>query len=263
MTVTWRTCFLGIVACAALAVSGCEKKPDSKTTVPKSGAQPAERPAAQPKSPDRTTQPPHSQPEPSSAGEPKAEPSEIKPASSESPVDEAPAADMGQIDPADLVMPRVLLSHAEAETCLVGVGDLMPAITLPDLAGKEESLAKLLGERLTVVLFWHEVNPYSVAELADLQRDVAARFGKRGVHVVAIDELDKPEQVRQTVQKLGVKFPVLLDADGQALAKLATRHLPRTYLLDASGKIVWLDIEYSRSTWRDLRQSIQFLLSQE
>jgi hypothetical protein len=83
------------------------------------------------------------------------------------------------------------------------------------------------------------------------------------VHVVAIDELDKPEQVRLTVQKLRVKYPVLLDADGQALAKLATRKLPRTYLLDAAGKIVWLDIEYSRSTWRDLRQSIQFLLSQE
>ena len=174
-----------------------------------------------------------------------------------------PPAELGQIDPANLVMPKVLLSSGQTATCLVGVGDPMPAIRLSDLAGKEQPLMQLLGERLTVVLFWRGGNPYSVAELADLETDVARPFGRRGVRVVAINELDKPDQVRQTVQKLGLKFPVLLDAKGQALAQVATRKLPRTYLLDASGKIVWFDIEYSRSTWRDLRQAIQFLLSQD
>ncbi len=170
---------------------------------------------------------------------------------------------MGQIDPANLVMPKVLLTEAEAATCLVRVGDPLPAITLPDLAGKPQVLSQLQGERLTVVVFFRIGNPYALAELGDLGPDVFAPFARRGVRVVAIDEQDKPEEVRQIAQKLGLKFPVLLDAGGQALAQVGTKHLPRTYLLDARGQIVWFDLEYSRSTWRDLHQAIQFLLSQD
>jgi hypothetical protein len=36
--------------------------------------------------------------------------------------------------------------------------------------------------------------------------------------------------------------------------------LPRTYLLDSSGKILWFDLEYSRSTRRELNQAIRYVL---
>ena len=271
MTTMWRMRFLGAVACAALVAGGCERKDDTRTAStrptkssetsseqkPPAGKS-ANRPASdrQPHSPD--SQPAESQSEPSRPASASSAPDESNPASGE-----VAAGEIGQVDPADLAMPKVLLSNAEIATCLVGVGDPMPAITLPDLAGKAQPLAQLLGERLTVVAFWRDSNPYAMAELADLGPDVAQHFGRRGVRVVAIDESDSPDQVRQIVQKLGLKFPVLLDAKGEALAKVATRKLPRTYLLDATGKIVWFDIEYSRSTRRDLHQAIQFLLSQD
>jgi peroxiredoxin len=249
------------LSCAALAASGCEKKSDVPTaSIPaaKPSAKPADQPVPDRKQSARQPQPPESQDDLPADGAAKSAPAESKAAPGE-----ASAEEMGQIDPAELVLPKVLLSHAETATCLVGVGQSMPEIALADLAGKQQSLDQMLGQRLTVVVFWRGSNPYSVAELADLDRDVVDRFGSRGVRVVAIDEMDKPEQVREIVQKLRLKFPVLLDADGQALAKVATRQLPRTYLLDAAGKIVWFDIEYSRSTWRDMRHAIQFLLSQE
>ena len=50
---------------------------------------------------------------------------------------------------------------------------------------------------------------------------------------------------------------MLLDSEGEALAKVATRRLPRTYLLDKKGKILWFDMEYSASTRRDLRDAIR------
>jgi len=55
----------------------------------------------------------------------------------------------------------------------------------------------------------------------------------------------------------------LLDADGSAMAKVGLEKLPRTYLLDAQGKILWFDIEYSRSTRRELLEAVRFVLGAE
>ena len=38
------------------------------------------------------------------------------------------------------------------------------------------------------------------------------------------------------------------------------RRVSRTYLLDAQGKILWLDMEYSRATRYDLRNALHFYL---
>jgi hypothetical protein len=41
---------------------------------------------------------------------------------------------------------------------------------------------------------------------------------------------------------------------------VATEHLPRTYLLDAEGRILWFDLEYSRATARELINALHFFL---
>jgi peroxiredoxin len=168
-----------------------------------------------------------------------------------------------QIPPAKLAMPGVFLTDAHAKTCLVKVGDALPEIELKDLAGKPQSLAGLLGKRLTVVLFWNSTNPYAVEELADLWPDFGKPFADAGVKLIAIDERDPAGVVAPLVKRLEIKFPVLLDSEGKALAGVATRRLPRTYLVDGEGKILWFDLEYSASTRRQLRDAIRVTLNGE
>lgn len=161
-------------------------------------------------------------------------------------------------------IPPVLLSDGESKTCLVKVGDSMPAIELPSIDGQPQSLAGLLGSKLTVVVFWTANHPYAVEELGDLAAEVAGPLAAKGVKVVAINEGDTPEVARKTAQDVNAGDLVQLqDTGGQALAKVATRRLPRTYLLDSSGKILWFDLEYSRSTRRDLHSAIKFVLGEK
>jgi len=176
------------------------------------------------------------------------------------PVTPPAAGDQTQLPPDQLIMPKVLLTEGHAKTCLVKVGDPLPDIQLPDLDGKQQSLDKLLGSKLTVVAFWTSSHPYAVEELADLGPTISARFGARGVHVIAVNERDSPEAARKTLEGLGVKFPNLMDDQGTALGQIATGRLPRTYLIDHQRKILWFDIEYSRSTRRDLLRAIQVSL---
>lgn len=174
----------------------------------------------------------------------------------------APAA-AGQVDPAELIMPKVMLSETESATCLVNVGDAMPDVELPDLDGQPQALSKLRGEKLTVVAFWTAGHPYAVEELADLGPAVSDQFDDQGVAVVGINEKNSPAEVQQVVDRVGASFPILIDKDGVAWSKVAAKKLPRTYLLDADGKILWFDMEYSRSTRRDLLRAIRFQLSQK
>jgi peroxiredoxin len=178
-----------------------------------------------------------------------------------------PTAANGQLPlddaPTELTMPQVFLTQAHADTCLVRVGDQFPDLRLADLQGQEQFLSRLMGEKLTVVAFWNGRRPTALVELADLGPCVVQRFLGQGVAVVGVNSGDDPRPAGELLKQAGATFANLSDRDGKALAQVATARLPRTYLLDASGKVVWFDLEYSRTTRRELVQAIRFLLAQK
>lgn len=157
-------------------------------------------------------------------------------------------------------MPEVKLPEALAQTCRLNVGDVMPNQDLTGLDGKKVELYSLLGKRLTVVLFWQADNLYSTQALEYLEGDVIKPFAEQGVRVIGISVKDSPDAARKAVQEAGAKYPNLLDPKGEYFAAVATDRIPRVYLLDPAGKILWFDIEYSPSTQRDLARAIRFVL---
>lgn len=268
---SWIHSAIALVASLLFVCGACDsgKKPTPSAGSAKPRAKPAveepaeiaSQPAETPVS-EKTDKPSESEPAPASVTEkPKpALPDETAVAVAKKPA--SPVAAPAPSLPPATSMPQVLLTDTETKTCLVKVGDPMPELKLPDLEGKNQSLADLLGERLTVVQFWTSAQPYAVEELGDLSADVAAKYVSQGVKVVAINESDPAATAKKVVEQVGAAaLTHLHDSDGAALAKVATKKLPRTYLLDARGKILWLDLEYSRSTRRDLSQAIRFTLA--
>ena len=164
-------------------------------------------------------------------------------------------------------IPKVHLLDADRETCLVGVDDPMPEAELVDLDGEKQALGELRGEKLTVVLFWTSGDSEfsamrAQAALEDLQKDVHEPYAEKGVGVVAVNEGDTAESVKKLVEEAALTFPNLMDSDGALFAKVATEKLPRPYLLDAEGKILWFDLEFSRTTRDKLMQAIQVALGE-
>lgn len=162
-----------------------------------------------------------------------------------------------------LEMPEIKLSDAHAATCLVKQGQPLPPLNLADLDGERRPWSELLGRRLTVVFFWSSDNPYSLPVLADMGPDVLEAFGPRGVNVVGINVRDATETAGRLAREARAGFPVLLDADGDYFAGVSSGPVPRLYLVDASGKVLWFDIEYSRDTRRLLHQAIEYSLAQK
>ncbi len=167
----------------------------------------------------------------------------------------------GAAAPPPLVVPKVALTEQLLATCKVQVGDAMPDDgALEGLGAK--SLATRYGRKLTVLLFWNDENPYSSQALQELEDDVAKPFGPKGVAVVGIHVKGSAEAARKAAESAGAKFPQALDPAGAFFAKVATAGLPRVYLLDAAGTIVWFDVQYRDSTREDLLTAIKAVLGE-
>lgn len=183
----------------------------------------------------------------------------VEPPAPEIPPEPVPVEVTEKAPPAE--MPEVRMTEADRATCHIAVGDTMPEGELPDPEGASQPLAELLGKSLTVIFFWTEGDsPFSkmaaTAALEDLENDVNKPFSGEGVAVIAINENDSAEVVAAQAKESGATFPTLLDPGGAYFAAVATERLPRVYLLDAAGKILWFDLEYTETTRASLNQAI-------
>lgn len=173
-------------------------------------------------------------------------------------------------------VPGVLLSEQHQKMVKVGVGQEFPELTLPEAdqpAAQAKPLADQFGTDATVVAVWHHDGAMAKAMLRDLSLDIARHYegakqneaapgAKPRVATLAIATgMPASEAVQQSTQ---VKYtgPVLSDQSGEAFAQLGSDRLPRVYVLDSTGQVVWLDIEYSLSTRREMNQAVAALVKQ-
>jgi peroxiredoxin len=159
-------------------------------------------------------------------------------------------------------VPQVVLSKQHEAICRVKVGDTMPAFQLGQLGAGQKSLSDLAGKTATVVVFWKSDRRMALQQLADIGPGVMEPFGKFGVAVVGIAVGESAESAQAALERAGANFPNLLDADGSAFAQVGSDRLPRTYLLDPQGTIMWFDIEYSHATRRELQQALRAITTQ-
>lgn len=251
-----------------------DQSPTPRATTNEGNA--ANGPASQPNQSDRqnggseATSDPSGQDSLPPDAEPSQPPSAPKSSQPSAPAGKSPAGN-GQRPPAtankatpptQVYKPEVILSQHHAESCLVGLGDAFPAMTLSNLEGESQALSDLYGDRMTVVVFWNASGLYAREQFTRMMQETQAPYQPLGVNVVAINVGDGADVVRELATKHGVTVPCLLDPEGQAFQQVATGLLPRTYLLDAEGRILWFDLEYSRSQRAGLHNAIYYHLKQ-
>jgi peroxiredoxin len=250
------TCNAALLA-TITACTGAAPKPQAAATIERSGEHTVARPAQS----GPATKPPAPQSKPELDNNNLAAdvetPATSKVAAGETGSDAGAKPIAAQRAPTVLpaVMPEVVLSKAHAEDCLIRVGDEFPEFRLPDLMGRMQSLEILQGDSLTVVVLWSGDRLLAADQLRHLNEHIA-RYADLGVRSVAINVGQSPEHVRETAENLKLQVPMLLDLDRGLFSRVGKAHLPRTYLLDRDGSVLWLDIEFSRHTRDGLEQAI-------
>jgi hypothetical protein len=167
-------------------------------------------------------------------------------------------------------IPPVVLSTQHRKLTKVKVGDKLPEASLrsarnPDAEAQPLSLGQ--GRAATVVALFRGRGRMTRTMLRDLRYDVAETYdkldggpeAKRAVTVTAIAVSMTAEEATGVAKETGYPGNLALDPEGEYFAQVGAERLPHIYVLDAEGKIVWMDIEYSPSTRRELRQTLEAL----
>jgi peroxiredoxin len=141
-----------------------------------------------------------------------------------------------------------------AKTTLINAGDMAPDFTVKMLDGSEVTLSKLQGKP-TLLIFWATWCPPCRVELSKLQEHIIDRYGE-SINVLPISRGEERAKVDEFITKMGYTFAVGLDGDQSIYQKYATNYIPRCFVIDAKGKVLYSGIGYDEKVAAEVEESI-------
>lgn len=115
------------------------------------------------------------------------------------------------------------------------VGAQAPAISLPDITGRQVALADFRG-KVILLNFWALWCEPCKAEMPEFQAALD-RYGSEGFAVITVDLGDQPQKVAAFMKEGGFTFTALVDSSLTLRRAYDTRILPLSLLLDRQGLI--------------------------
>lgn len=158
---------------------------------------------------------------------------------------------------------------------MMKIGTDAPDFNLPDVvSGKKHSLADFKDKKALLVMFICSHCPY-VKHVEDELAKVGNEYKEKGVGVLAIssndpdyDSDDRPEGLKEQVERVGFNFPYLFDETQEVAKKFTAACTPDLFLFDKDMKLVYRgQLDDSRPennqavTGNDLRKALDTALS--
>ena len=143
---------------------------------------------------------------------------------------------------------------------LTSLGEQAPDITITTLEGTASRLADLRGHVTLVNFFATWCGPCKL-EMPDLQKIWNEFRDHDEFRMFVIGREESTETVRAFKDAHGFTFPMASDLDRSAFGRFATETIPRTYLIDRDGKIVYQYTGYDIE--KKERRKLRALLKKE
>ncbi len=137
------------------------------------------------------------------------------------------------------------------ETNLVAVGQLAPDFSAQTLDGGTFSLSAHRGQVVLVNWFATWCGPCK-EEMPYLQKEVWERFRGADFAMVSIAREETLQVVQPFVTKYKVTWPFALDPERQAYAQYAEAFIPRNYVIDRAGKIIFQSQGFERPEFEQM-----------
>jgi peroxiredoxin len=161
-----------------------------------------------------------------------------------------------------LVAMQVSLSAQEEVTEVVQFGDKMPSFTIVSDDGAQLSSSVYAGKAVLITFFatWC---PSCQLELAEIEKTLWPNMKDReDIAFLAIGREHSDAELAKYNEKKGFTFPLYPDKNRQIFDAFAVKFIPRTYLVDKSGRIVYIAVGYNQETFKQLQNIIDKTLAE-
>jgi len=143
----------------------------------------------------------------------------------------------------------------------VTVGQVAPAVSLPNLSVADEASLESLRGKVVYVDFWASwCGPCRVSfpQLEQLRNEL----GPKGFEVLAINVDEVEADARQFLSEVPVSYLVVRDAEGITPQTFGILGMPTGYLIDRKGIVREIHQGFRKSDGEKLRTAIVALLGE-
>jgi peroxiredoxin len=151
---------------------------------------------------------------------------------------------------------EITAATSEEQSTLTKVGDAAPDFTVKTTDGKEFKLSAHKGKPVLLNFFATWCGP-CLAELPHVEKEIWQKYKDRGLVVVVVGREHEIPEVAEFKKKHQYSFVMAADRKREAYGKYATQYIPRTYLLNKEGKIVFQSMGFNDADFKKLLAAIE------
>jgi peroxiredoxin len=155
------------------------------------------------------------------------------------------------------------MKNVTEEASIVKVGDRAPDFSVGMLDGKTIKLSDVKG-KVVLLNFWATWCGPCMKEFKEIPDKILKRFeGNSDFVFIPVSRGETYETVRKKMNQLkesGIDFPVGLDSDKKVYDLYAKSYIPRNYLINKEGEVVFTSIGYEEEEFAELADTIERLL---
>ncbi|MCZ4694940.1 TlpA family protein disulfide reductase [Ancylomarina euxinus] len=148
------------------------------------------------------------------------------------------------------------------ESTLISTGDMAPDFVVDMLDGQKIKLKDLKG-KVVLLNFWATWCAPCMKELYEFPDKIIKPFASNNFVLLAVSRGEQEDVVRKRMEKLKTKdivFNAGLDLNQVIYKQYATDFIPRNFLIDQNGKVVYTSVGYSEEKLSELVKKIDELL---
>ncbi|QES88201.1 TlpA family protein disulfide reductase [Rhizosphaericola mali] len=150
----------------------------------------------------------------------------------------------------------VLAQSDEEKATILKVGDNLPSFNFELTKGKINNISDYKGKLILINLFATWCPPCN-EELPVMQKDIWDKYkDNKNFALFVFGREEGWEKLNNFKVQKGFTFPILPDVDRSIFSKFAKSFIPRNFLIDENGKIIYESVGYSPDEFKKLEDVI-------
>jgi len=146
-----------------------------------------------------------------------------------------------------------LASLISASALAIEAGQLAPEIQLPGRSGVIK-LSELKGKAVYLDFWASWCGPCK--QSFPWMNEMQAKYGAKGLHVLAVNLDQKPEDAAGFLQQTKADFLIAMDPTGQSAQKYKVKGMPSSLLIGRDGKVTLVHTGFNAGSKVELERAI-------